>query len=293
MIKGSIVALVTPMTETGAVDYLGLEQLIAFHLKEQTDGLLVLGTTGESPTLSEEEEEEIVRFTVEKVNGRIPVIAGAGSNATAKTVKKVQRFAELGADQLLVVTPYYNKTSDVGLLAHFKAIADASSLPIILYNVPSRTGMTISLPVLTELAKHPRIIGIKEASGDMSYTMEVAQLIDESFALYSGNDDLILPILSIGGIGVISVWANIQPKVVHELVHDYLNGNSPSAKEKQLTHLALINALFSETNPIPVKAAMNHLGLPAGPFRLPLIELGEEKKQQLIALLTENGGAST
>ncbi|GKS55921.1 MULTISPECIES: 4-hydroxy-tetrahydrodipicolinate synthase [Enterococcus] len=293
MIKGSIVALVTPMTETGAVDYLGLEQLIAFHLKEQTDGLLVLGTTGESPTLSEEEEEEILRFTVEKVNGRIPVIAGAGSNATAKTVKKVQRFAELGADQLLVITPYYNKTSDVGLLAHFKAIADASSLPIILYNVPSRTGMTISLPVLTELAKHPRIIGIKEASGDMSYTMEVAQLIDESFALYSGNDDLILPILSIGGIGVISVWANIQPKVVHEVVHDYLNGNSPSAKEKQLTHLALINALFSETNPIPVKAAMNHLGLPAGPLRLPLIELGEEKKQQLIALLTENGGAST
>lgn len=293
MIKGSIVALVTPMTETGAVDYLGLEQLIAFHLKEQTDGLLVLGTTGESPTLSEEEEEEIVRFTVEKVNGRIPVIAGAGSNATAKTVKKVQRFAELGADQLLVITPYYNKTSDVGLLAHFKAIADASSLPIILYNVPSRTGMTISLPVLTELAKHPRIIGIKEASGDMSYTMEVAQLIDESFALYSGNDDLILPILSIGGIGVISVWANIQPKVVHEVVHDYLNGNSPSAKEKQLTHLALINALFSETNPIPVKAAMNHLGLPAGPLRLPLIELGEEKKQQLIALLTENGGSST
>ncbi|MEC3941330.1 4-hydroxy-tetrahydrodipicolinate synthase [Enterococcus mundtii] len=293
MIKGSIVALVTPMTETGAVDYLGLEQLIAFHLKEQTDGLLLLGTTGESPTLSEEEEEEIVRFTVEKVNGRIPVIAGAGSNATAKTVKKVQRFAELGADQLLVITPYYNKTSDVGLLAHFKAIADASSLPIILYNVPSRTGMTISLPVLTELAKHPRIIGIKEASGDMSYTMEVAQLIDESFALYSGNDDLILPILSIGGIGVISVWANIQPKVVHELVHDYLNRNSPSAKEKQLTHLALINALFRETNPIPVKAAMNHLGLPAGPLRLPLIELGEEKKQQLIALLTENGGAST
>lgn len=292
MIKGSIVALVTPMTETGAVDYLGLEQLIAFHLKEQTDGLLVLGTTGESPTLSEEEEEEIVRFTVEKANGRIPVIAGAGSNATAKTIKKVQRFAELGADQLLVITPYYNKTSDAGLLAHFKAIADASSLPIILYNVPSRTGMTISLPVLTELAKHPRIIGIKEASGDMSYTMEVAQLIDESFALYSGNDDLILPILSIGGIGVISVWANIQPKVVHELVHDYLDGNSHSAKEKQLTHLALINALFSETNPIPVKAAMNHLGLPAGPLRLPLIELGEEKKQQLIALLVENGGAS-
>lgn len=292
MIKGSIVALVTPMTETGAVDYLGLEQLIAFHLKEQTDGLLVLGTTGESPTLSEEEEEEIVRFTVKKVNGRIPVIVGAGSNVTAKTIKKVQRFAELGADQLLVITPYYNKTSDAGLLAHFKAIADASSLPIILYNVPSRTGMTISLPVLTELAKHPRIIGIKEASGDMSYTMEVAQLIDESFALYSGNDDLILPILSIGGIGVISVWANIQPKVVHELVHDYLDGNSHSAKEKQLTHLALINALFSETNPIPVKAAMNHLGLPAGPLRLPLLELGEEKKQQLIALLAENGGAS-
>lgn len=292
MIKGSIVALVTPMTETGTVDYLGLEQLIDFHLQEQTDGLLVLGTTGESPTLSDEEEEEILRFTVEKVNGRIPVIAGAGSNATAKTVKKVQRFAELGADQLLVITPYYNKTSEAGLLTHFKTIADASSLPIILYNVPSRTGMTISLPVLAELAKHPRIIGIKEASGEMSYTMEVAQLIDETFALYSGNDDLILPVLSVGGIGVISVWANIQPKVVHELVHDYLNGNSHSAKEKQLTHLALINALFSETNPIPVKAAMNHLGLPAGPLRLPLLALGEEKQQQLIALLAENGGSN-
>lgn len=281
MIEGSIVALITPMDEQGEVDYDGLERLITFHLSEKTDALLVLGTTGESSTLSSEEEEEILRFTVEKVNGKVPVIAGAGTNATKKTIDRVNRFAELGADQVLVITPYYNKTSDAGLLAHFTAIADRSPIPIILYNVPSRTGMTIPIQVLERLAKHPKIIGIKEASGDISYVMAVARLLNETFVLYSGNDDMILPVLSVGGSGVISVWANIKPKQVHDLVSAFNNGNIEKAQAIQLEALPLIHALFSETNPIPVKAAMEILGLPAGPLRLPLVSLAEEKRNSL------------
>lgn len=289
MIEGSIVALITPMDEQGEVDYDGLERLITFHLSEKTDALLVLGTTGESSTLSSEEEEEILRFTVEKVNGKVPVIAGAGTNATKKTIERVTRFAELGADQVLVITPYYNKTSDAGLLAHFTAIADQSPVPIILYNVPSRTGMTIPIQVLERLAKHPKIIGIKEASGDISYVMAVARLLNETFVLYSGNDDMILPVLSVGGSGVISVWANIKPKQVHGLVSAFNNGNIEKAQAIQLDALPLIHALFSETNPIPVKAAMEILGLPAGPLRLPLVSLAEEKKEQLARLLEPKG----
>lgn len=289
MIEGSIVALITPMDEQGEVDYDGLERLITFHLSEKTDALLVLGTTGESSTLSSEEEEEILRFTVEKVNGKVPVIAGAGTNATKKTIDRVNRFAELGADQVLVITPYYNKTSDAGLLAHFTAIADRSPIPIILYNVPSRTGMTIPIQVLERLAKHPKIIGIKEASGDISYVMAVARLLNETFVLYSGNDDMILPVLSVGGSGVISVWANIKPKQVHDLVSAFNNGNIEKAQAIQLEALPLIHALFSETNPIPVKAAMEILGLPAGPLRLPLVSLAEEKKEQLARLLEPKG----
>lgn len=289
MIEGSIVALITPMDEQGEVDYDGLERLITFHLSEKTDALLVLGTTGESSTLSSEEEEEILRFTVEKVNGKVPVIAGAGTNATKKTIDRVNRFAELGADQVLVITPYYNKTSDAGLLAHFTAIADQSPVPIILYNVPSRTGMTIPIQVLERLAKHPKIIGIKEASGDISYVMAVARLLNETFVLYSGNDDMILPVLSVGGSGVISVWANIKPKQVHDLVSAFNNGNIEKAQAIQLDALPLIHALFSETNPIPVKAAMEILGLPAGPLRLPLVSLAEEKKEQLARLLEPKG----
>jgi len=289
VIEGSIVALITPMDEQGEVDYDGLERLITFHLSEKTDALLVLGTTGESSTLSSEEEEEILRFTVEKVNGKVPVIAGAGTNATKKTIERVNRFAELGADQVLVITPYYNKTSDDGLLAHFTAIADRSPVPIILYNVPSRTGMTIPIQVLERLAKHPKIIGIKEASGDISYVMAVARLLNETFVLYSGNDDMILPVLSVGGSGVISVWANIKPKQVHDLVSAFNNGNIEKAQAIQLEALPLIHALFSETNPIPVKAAMEILGLPAGPLRLPLVSLAEEKKEQLARLLKVKG----
>nr|WP_277895484.1 4-hydroxy-tetrahydrodipicolinate synthase [Enterococcus lactis] len=286
MIKGSIVALITPMNEEGSVDYAGLEKLIQFHLDEQTDGLLVLGTTGESSTLTQSEEEKILQLTVKKVAGRVPVIAGAGTNNTKETIEKAKHFASLGADALLVITPYYNKTSDAGLAAHFTAIAEASPIPLILYNVPSRTGMSIPIHVLVDLAEHPNIIGLKEASGDMAYVMDAAaRLISEKFSLYSGNDDLILPVMSVGGSGVISVWANIQPKIVHELVKDMMDGRWQQAKEKQLNALELIHALFSETNPIPVKAAMSLLNLPSGPLRLPLVSLSEEKKKQLAQLL--------
>lgn len=292
MIKGSIVALITPMDEEGKVDYSGLEKLIDFHLEEQTDGLLVLGTTGESPTLTEEEEEKILQLTVEKTKGRLPVIAGAGTNNTKETIRKAQRFTELGADALLVITPYYNKTSDNGLLAHFTAIADSVTIPVVLYNVPARTGMTIPIPVLEKLARHPMIQGIKEASGEMAYVMEVARLVDSSFALYSGNDELIVPILSVGGSGVISVWANIQPKLVHELVQDFSEGRIFEAREKQLAALPLIQALFSETNPIPVKAAMKIADMPSGPLRLPLVSLSEEKLAQLTQVLLNEGGVN-
>ena len=354
MIKGSIVALITPMNEEGSVDYAGLEKLIQFHLDEQTDGLLVLGTTGESSTLIQSEEEQILQLTVKKVAGRVPVIAGAGTNNTKETIEKAKHFASLGADALLVITPYYNKTSDAGLAAHFTAIAEASPIPLILYNVPSRTGMSIPIHVLVNLAEHPNIIGLKEASGDMAYVMDAARLIGEEFFLYSGNDDLILPVMSVGGSGVISVWANIQPKIVHvlvnlaehpniiglkeasgdmayvmdaarligeefflysgnddlilpvmsvggsgvisvwaniqpkivhELVKDTQDGRWQQAKEKQLNALELIHALFSETNPIPVKAAMSLLDLPSGPLRLPLVSLSKEKKKQLAQLL--------
>ena len=285
MIKGSIVALITPMNEEGSVDYAGLEKLIQFHLDEQTDGLLVLGTTGESSTLTQSEEEQILQLTVKKVAGRVPVIAGAGTNNTKETIEKAKHFASLGADALLVITPYYNKTSDAGLAAHFTAIAEASPIPLILYNVPSRTGMSIPIHVLVNLAEHPNIIGLKEASGDMAYVMDAARLIGEEFFLYSGNDDLILPVMSVGGSGVISVWANIQPKIVHELVKDTQDGRWQQAKEKQLNALELIHALFRETNPIPVKAAMSLLDLPSGPLRLPLVSLSKEKKKQLAQLL--------
>lgn len=289
MIKGSIVALITPMDALGEIDYQGLEKLIEFHLSEGTDGLLVLGTTGESSTLTPEEEEEILRFTVAKVNKRIPVIAGAGTNDTKKTIERVQRLAAIGADQLLVITPYYTKTSDAGLLAHFTAIADQSPRPIILYNVPSRTGMTIPIPVLEKLATHPQISGIKEASGDLAYVMAVGRLLTDSFVLYSGNDDAILPILSVGGTGVISVWANIQPRLVHELVATFEQGNLRRAQQIQLTALPLIHALFSETNPIPIKAAMEMMALPSGALRLPLVPLSEDKRGVLQELLPMKG----
>ncbi|MFV0559820.1 MAG: 4-hydroxy-tetrahydrodipicolinate synthase [Enterococcus sp.] len=281
MIEGSIVALITPMTEEQQVDYKGLQTLVAFHLANQTDGILLLGTTGESTTLSSEEEKRIVHSVMEQVDHKVPIIVGVGTNSTEKTVTRARIFAEMGVDALLVITPYYNKTSDAGMLAHFTTIADAVDVPIILYNVPSRTGISISINVLRILAQHPNIQGIKEASGDFSYLMQVARLVTADFVLYSGNDELIVPTLSVGGIGAISVLANVAPKEVHTLVQNYLSGKTTLAKEQQLDLLPLIDALFMEVNPIPVKSALNYLQLPAGPLRLPLVSLNEEQRKQL------------
>ncbi|MGX7199159.1 4-hydroxy-tetrahydrodipicolinate synthase [Enterococcus nangangensis] len=283
MLTGSIVALITPMKEDLSVNYEKLAELIEWHIAQQTDCLLVLGTTGESPTLSSDEESEIVRFTLEKVAGRIPVMVGSGSNATAQAVAKSQEFAQLGADYLLVITPYYNKTSPRGLLQHFTTIAQSVDKPIILYNVPSRTGMNIPLDVLKEVAKIPNIVGIKEASGDLGYLMQVATLLNDNFALYSGNDDMVLPILSLGGAGVISVWANLMPKTVHEMVQNFKEGKSAAALATQLKHLPLIDALFSETNPIPIKAALNIAGKNVGSLRLPLVDLSPSHYEHLKA----------
>lgn len=277
MLKGSIVALVTPMHDDETVNYEKLKELVEWHIGQGTACLLVLGTSGEGPTLSEAEQEKIVQVTLDTAAGRIPVMVGSGSNSTQTAVAKSQKFAAMGADYLLVITPFYNKTSPAGLAAHFKKVAESvPNTPIIMYNVPSRTGMTIPLDVLRDLSTINNIVGIKEASGDLTYLMNVATLLSPNFALYSGNDDMIVPILALGGSGVISVWANLMPNVVATLVQNYFSGRTDLALATQLAHLNLINALFIETNPIPIKAALNFAGKNVGPLRLPLVDLTAE-----------------
>lgn len=287
MIKGSIVALVTPMNEDGSINFDVLNDLIEFHIKNNTDAILVLGTTGESPTLSHEEDEKVAKFVIEKVNKRVPVIVGSGSNCTETTITQSKKFANMGADALLVITPYYNKTNEEGMIRHFEMVADNVNVPVIMYNVPGRTGCSISVNAVARLSKHKNIIGIKEASGNMSYVMKIAKYANEGFAIYSGNDDIILPVLSIGGSGVISVLANILPQETHDMVMDFLNGNIAKAQESQLKYLDLINNLFIETNPIPVKEAMNYLGMKAGGYRLPLCKMSDKNREILINSLKE------
>lgn len=287
-LKGSLVALVTPFLEDGRVNYTVLEELLDYHLSHQTDGIVLLGTTGEATTLTIEEQEEMVRLAVKKLAGKIPLIVGAGSNDTSKAVALAKRFSALGADYLLTITPYYNKTNTSGLIQHFKAIANASSCPIILYNVPSRTGMSIPISVLKELKDHPNIIGIKEASGNMSYASAVACLLSDDFLMLSGNDDLIVPMMSIGSVGVISVLANVAPKATHEMCAFCLEENYRKAAEKQLALLPVIESLFYETNPIPVKEAMNYLGFAVGGYRLPLFQMDSALKEKMIQRLQEN-----
>lgn len=282
MIKGSIVALVTPMHENGKVNFDKLGELLEYHVNNQTDGIVILGTTAEAPTLTYEEEIEIVKYSVKKVNKRVKLIVGSGSNDTLTAINSSSNYAQLGVDALLVITPYYNKTNTQGMIRHFTEIADNVSIPIILYNVPSRTGCSIPLQALKVLAQHKNILGIKEASGNISYVAEVAKLCNDHFFLYSGNDDSILPVLSLGGVGVISVFANIAPRRVHQMVMDYLSGKHEDALKTQLEALDLINALFIETNPIPIKEAMNYLGYEVGPTRLPLYQMDEINKEKLI-----------
>ncbi|MGO4961883.1 4-hydroxy-tetrahydrodipicolinate synthase [Jeotgalibaca porci] len=285
MLKGSMVALVTPMDEENRINYPKVGELLEWHIENGTDGLVILGTTGEASTMTFEEEKEFVAFCNDKIAKRVPMIVGSGSNSTATAISNSQAFAELGADYLLVVTPYYNKTNNEGMIRHFESIADSVTVPIIMYNVPSRTGCNITPEVVGKLAKHPNIIGIKEASGDMSYVMNISKYINETFALYSGNDDVIVPLLSVGGTGVISVWANIMPKEVHDLVRLYLDGKTAESLAIQIKYLDLIAALFYEVNPIPVKAALNWMGWEVGSLRMPLGEMGAEAYQRLVLVL--------
>lgn len=271
--KGAGVAIVTPYNQDGTVNYTDLGRLIEFQIENKTDAIIICGTTGEASTLSDEEQTECVRFTVEKVNKRVPVIAGAGSNDTAHGVELSKACQNVGADAILSVTPYYNKASQKGLIRHYTAIAEAIDVPMILYNVPGRTGTNIMPQTAFELSKVPNIIGIKEACGDLSQVAKTAEMCGPNFDLYSGNDDQVLPLLSLGGIGVISVASNIVPRQMHDMVIDFLEGRISQAIEAQLKYLRLINALFCEVNPIPVKAALELMGLSKANYRLPLCEI--------------------
>ncbi len=270
---GSGVAIVTPMDKSGNIDYPELERLIEFQITNETDAIIICGTTGESSTLTDDEHIELIRFTVLKTAKRVPVIAGTGSNDTAYSLMLSKEAAAVGADALLQVTPYYNKTSQRGLVHHFMEVANNVPLPIMLYNVPSRTGMTISIDAYKELAKHPNIIATKEASGDISHIAKIAAACGDSLDIYSGNDDQIVPIMSLGGKGIVSVAANIIPKVIHDIASLYLDGKTVESSEMQLKYLGLLNALFIDVNPIPVKTAVNLIGFKAGNCRLPLVDL--------------------
>lgn len=276
--SGSYVALVTPFDENDNVNFAVLGNLIDFHLKSHTDGLVILGTTAEAATMTQEEKDEVVKFVVKRVNHQIPVVVGSGSNSTRLACLASKRYEELGADALLVITPYYNKTNHTGVIKHFKMIASSTSLPIIMYNVPSRTGMSLTYEEIKELKEIPNICGIKEASGNISFVAKVASLIDDNFSLLSGNDDQIVPVMSLGGDGVISVLANIAPSTVHNMTSLMLDGNYKDAYKLQLEYLDLANDLFLETNPIPVKEALNYMGFNVGHVRLPLDEMGPKKE---------------
>lgn len=281
MLKGSIVALITPFNNDGSVNYEKLGELLEYHINNHTGGIVILGTTGEASTLSFDEEAQIVEYCVNKINKRIPLIVGSGSNETEKAVKMSRKYSELGADYVLVITPYYNKTNESGLIKHFTMVADASLCPVIMYNVPSRTGMNMSLHAIEVLSKHPNICGIKEASGNISYSTKVSKYISDDFAMYSGNDDIIVPMMAIGSKGVISVLANIAPKQTAKMINLCLEGLYPDANKIQQDILDVINDLFLEVNPIPIKAAMNHLGFNVGGYRMPLDEMSDKNKEVL------------
>ena len=288
-VQGSIVAMITPFHEDGSVNFEVLTQLLERQIAAGTDAILTLGTTGEYSTMSHEEDASVVEHTIRVVNGRVPVIVGSGSNCTATQIEKSIQYQDMGADALLLIAPYYNKANPEGMYRHFAQTADAVHIPCLLYNVPGRTGCSIPVSVVERLSKHPTIVGIKEASGDMSYAMKIAHCVGPDFALYSGNDDITVPLMSIGGSGVISVYANVMPAMCHQIVADYLSGNQAQAVANHLRYLRVMNDLFIEVNPIPVKAAMNMMGLNVGPMRLPLCERSEEHSAVLRASLEEAG----
>lgn len=280
LFKGSGVAIVTPFNTQG-VDFKKLEELLEWHIKSGTDAIIVCGTTGEASTMTEQERKETIKFAVDIVKKRIPVIAGTGTNNTAASVNMSKWAEGIGADGLLVITPYYNKTTQKGLVEHFKAVATSVKIPIIVYNVPGRTGMNITPKTLKQICDFDNIVAVKEASGNISQIAEIKALCGDRLDIYSGNDDQIVPILSLGGSGVISVLANIIPKDVHDICELYLSGKTKEALKLQLDSLALTNSLFIETNPIPVKTAMNLLGMEVGNLRLPLCDMSEANLEVL------------
>ncbi|MBC2580296.1 4-hydroxy-tetrahydrodipicolinate synthase [Clostridium sp. DJ247] len=285
LFKGSGVAIVTPFNEQG-IDFEKLEELLEWHIKSGTNAIIVCGTTGEASTMTEQEKKDTIKFTVDKINKRIPVIAGTGTNNTAASINMSKWAESIGVDGLLIITPYYNKTTQRGLIEHFKAIATNVKTPIVVYNVPGRTGMNILPKTLKQLCELDNIVAVKEASGNISQIAQIKALCGDRLDIYSGNDDQIIPILSLGGIGVISVVANIIPKDIHDICELFLSGKVKEALKLQLESLALTNALFIETNPIPLKTAMNLLGMKVGNLRLPLCDMSVENlevlKQELI-----------
>lgn len=273
---GAGVAIITPMNADGSINYDGFAENIEYQITNGTDAIIVCGTTGEASTMTDEEHIECIRFAVEKTAGRIPVIAGTGSNDTKYAVELSKIAQEKGADGLLLVTPYYNKASQKGLIAHFTAIADAVDIPIILYNIPGRTGVSIDMNTYKILGQHKNIVAVKEASGNISYTSKLIAQCGDLLDVYSGNDDIIVPMMSIGAKGVISVVSNIMPKETHEITQLCLENNLAEASKLQMKYLELINNLFIEVNPIPVKEAMNQMKMASGPCRLPLCDMTDE-----------------
>nr|WP_317282972.1 4-hydroxy-tetrahydrodipicolinate synthase [uncultured Sellimonas sp.] len=286
---GSGVAIVTPFLPNGAINYEKLDELIEYHIANKTDAIIICGTTGESSTLTEEEHMECIKFTIERVKNRIPVIAGTGSNATFTTIEMSKEAAEYGADGLLLVTPYYNKATQKGLVAHYKAVAKEVKVPIILYSVASRTGVNITPETVMELSKVENIVAIKEASGNISQVAKIMQMTDGKLDLYSGNDDQIVPLLSLGGKGVISVLANIAPEYTHNICQKFFEGDVKESCRMQLQALPLINKLFCEVNPIPVKTALNLMGREVGGLKMPLTPMEEEHKKELIEEMKKFG----
>ena len=285
---GVATAIVTPLTKDG-IDYEQFGRLIEWQIAEGVNAIVAVGTTGEGSTLSDAEHKEAIKFCVDKVAGRVPVIAGTGSNDTAYAIELTKFSCEVGADAMLLVTPYYNKATQKGLVASFKAIADASTKPCILYNVPSRTGCNLLPSTVLELCEHPNIVGIKEASGNISQVAELCALVGDKIAVYSGNDDQIVPLLSLGAQGVISVLSNIMPRATVKMCDDFFRGDVASSRKLQLELLPLINALFCEVNPIPVKAAVAAMGYCENYLRLPLTPMEKKNEEKLLSLMKAEG----
>ena len=283
---GAGVAIVTPMYQDGSINFDKLGELIDFQIEHKTDSIVICGTTGESATMTDQEHIDCIDFAVKRTNKRVPVIAGAGSNDTRYAIELSQEAKNLGADGLLHVTPYYNKASQKGLVAHFTAVADATDLPIILYNVPSRTGVNMSPDTYRILANHKNIVATKEASGDISHIAQVKSVCGDNLDIYSGNDDQILPILSLGGIGVISVLSNVMPRETHDICALFFKDDIDASRELQLRLIRFINSLFIDVNPVPVKEAMNLMGLDVGECRLPLMKMEDKQIEQLKAVMT-------